>query len=98
MHPSAQAGRRSGWNWPRRSPERSPRPSRRGNACPLPGRVGVGARQGLDEDEQMAGGLAVMAAPSAKDRALVGRLLQFRFCQNRGDGGPILALELTWVR
>ena len=83
-----------------RSPARSPRPSAHGNARPcarLPGRVGIGARQELHHREQMAEMLAVVAAPAAEDRALVGGRFELRFGKHRGDRRAIFVLELARV-
>ena len=63
----------------------------------LPGRVGVGARQELHHREQMAEMLAVVAAPAAEDRALVGGRLELRFGEHRRDRRAIFVLELARI-
>ena len=81
---AARAELRSGSNWPRRSRARSRRPASAWKCSAiLPDRVGIGARQILHHREQMAEMLAVMAAPAAEDRALVGRHLELRLGQHR---------------
>ena len=59
----------------------------------LPGRVGVGARQELHDRQQMAEMLAVVAAPTAEDRALLGGRFQPRFGEDGCDRRTIFVLE-----
>src|SRR6185437_5788053 len=93
---------RSGLNWPQPSRGRPPRRGARGNARPwraanLPLRVRIGARQELHDGEQMPEMLAVMAAPAAEDRPLLGWCLELRLGEHGRDCRAIFVLEVARI-
>src|SRR3954449_3779480 len=88
---------RTGASKLRRSRGRFPPPSAGGSEPTSPGRVGIGARQELHRREQMPEMLAVVATPTAHDRALLGGRIELAFGEHGGERGAIFLLERARV-
>src|SRR4051812_38490041 len=63
----------------------------------LPSRVWVGARKELHDREQVAEMLAVVAAPPADDRPLIGGSFELCLAEHGRDRRAVFILELTRI-